>query len=63
MTTMNGTKNARAHGYASITGRTMPIDQLSSVMIWNSVYIDAPSVPNQSTKVRPNSSVAITANT
>jgi hypothetical protein len=32
-------------------------------MIWNSVYIEAPSVPNQSGKLRPKSSVAITANT
>ena len=33
---MNGTNSAQANGYCSITGRTMPMDQLSSVMIWNS---------------------------
>ncbi len=30
---MNGTKNAQAYGCCFITGRTMPIDQLSRVMI------------------------------
>ena len=34
---MNGTKNSQACGYTSMTGRTIPIDQLSSVMIWNNV--------------------------
>jgi hypothetical protein len=33
---MKGTKNAHAHGNTSITGRTIPMDQLSSVMIWKS---------------------------
>ena len=33
---MKGTKKAQACGCVSITGRTMPIDQLSSVMIWKS---------------------------
>ena len=31
--TMNETNTVHAHGYTSITGRTRPIDQLSSVMI------------------------------
>ena len=35
--TMKGTKNAHAHGWLAMTGRTMPIDQLSRVMIWNKV--------------------------
>ena len=50
---MNGTKNAQACGRTSITGRTMPIDQLSSVMIWKSEYIDLPIVPNHSGKCCP----------
>ena len=33
---MKGTKKAQAQGNASMTGRTMPMDQDSSVMIWNS---------------------------
>lgn len=30
---IKGTKNIQANGYSFITGRTIPIDQLSSVMI------------------------------
>ena len=58
-----GTKNIQARGWASITGRTMPIDQLSSVMIWKSEYIDCPTVPNHCGNSRPKSSVAITEET
>lgn len=29
---MKGTKKAKAHGWVSMTGRTMPMDQLSRVM-------------------------------
>ena len=61
--TMNETNTVHAHGYTSITGRTRPIDQLSSVMIWNRLYIDAPMVPNHSGNSRPNSRVAITEKT
>ena len=45
---INGTKKAQAYGYSSITGLTIPIDQLSSVIIWKSEYIEFPIVPNQS---------------
>ena len=31
------TNKSEAHGYISITGRTIPIDQLSNVIIWKSV--------------------------
>ncbi len=41
----------------------MPMLQLSSVMTWNSVYSERPSVPNQSGKLAPNSLVVITAKT
>ena len=34
VSTMNGTKNSQAQGKISMVGRTIPIDQLSSVMIW-----------------------------
>ena len=50
---MNGTKTIQAPGYCSITGRTMPMDQLSRVMIWNSEYMLSPTVPNQSGKALP----------
>ncbi len=41
----------------------MPIDQLSSVMIWKSEYIERPSVPNHSGNAAPNSMVAMTPKT
>ena len=62
-TRINGTKNSHACGYTSITGRTMPIDQLSSVMTWNKVYSESPRLPNHSGKRSPKSVVAITAPT
>jgi glutaredoxin-related protein len=34
---MKGTKKSQACGCFSMTGRTIPIDQLSRVMIWKSV--------------------------
>ena len=42
-------------------GRTMPMDQLSSVIIWNSEYIDVPTLPNHSGNSVPNIRVAIAA--
>ncbi len=62
-TRMNGTKNAHANGNCSITGRAIPIDQLSSVITWNSVYSESPSVPNHCGNASANSLVAITPNT
>lgn len=41
----NGTKYTHAKGYTSITGRLMPIDQLSRVITWKSVYIAFPMLP------------------
>lgn len=34
--TMKGTKNNQACGKTCMTGRTIPMDQLSRVMIWRS---------------------------
>ena len=60
---MNGMKNSHAPGWISITGRTMPSDQPSSVMIWNSVKSDSGRPPNNFGNASPYSFVAITAKT
>ena len=57
------TNKSEAHGYISITGRTIPIDQLSNVIIWKSVNMEFPRVPNHSGKSCPNISVVITEKT
>ena len=54
-------RRPRHAGKTSITGRTMPIDQLSRVMIWNRLNIEAPTVPNHCGNVLPNRFVAMTA--
>jgi hypothetical protein len=41
----------------------MPMDQLSRVMTWNRVYMEAPMLPNQSGNSAPKSPVAMTAKT
>ena len=45
-----------------MTGRLIPIDQLSSVMTWNSVYIDLPISPNHSGNAVPNIETPIIEN-
>lgn len=45
-----------------MTGRTMRIDQLSRVMIWNGENRDSPMLPNHCGKLAPYSLVAMTAN-
>jgi hypothetical protein len=46
-----------------MTGRAIPMAQLSGVMIWNSVKALSPSVPNHCGKSEPKSPVAMTAAT
>ena len=47
-TTMKDTNTTHAQENCSRMGRTIPMDQLSRVMIWNRENIDFPMVPNQS---------------
>ena len=44
-----------------MTGRTMPMDQLSKVMIWKREKRLRPTLPNQSGKDEPKRFVASTA--
>ena len=57
---MKGTKKAHAHGFDSMTGRTIPIDQLSKVMIWNNESADRQSELSHCKKSASNSLVRVT---